>query len=414
MMASHSATAQALIADFTALVDGDPRVDRHAVFARLRRELPVFYSQRLDAWVVSRHGDVKEVLNNNERFRPPQAGAGASAFGRSFMQMEGREHSKKVGIVAREMRSQRALRERLTGLVQEIAVRQAEGLVMHAPVDLREHYAAWVPLLAITGLTDLPEAARFRDWYRIMVAGGSSSITNPGSRVAASQAREQVRIFLEPIIEARRRTPGNDLLSDLVVAQYDDAPLPHEEIVSSVIFLLAAGVETTERLLTSVLRHVALDAQEWAWLKANHTDAQALSAFSAEALRLYPPVSALVRTVVQDTELVGTAVHQGDKVVMVSVSGNCDESVFADPLRFDHNRFLDNSDRQFTVGGDILAFGDGAHHCVGSRLAKVEIAHALAEFVKRVEHIEPVGDLPQGEGFIFHSPPTLQVVLHPV
>lgn len=413
-MQTLTTSQQALVEDFNALVAGTSPLDRHQIFPRLRAELPVFFSSRLDAWVVSRHRDVKQVLNSAEDFQPPQAGAGASAFGRSFMQMTGREHSKKIGIVAREMRSARAMRERLTGLVQEIAVRQAQGLPMGQPINLREHYATWVPLLAIAALTDLPEAARFRDWYRTIVAGGSSSITNPGAREAAFQAREEVRMFLEPIIEQRRKAPGKDLLSDLVTAEYDGAPIPHEEIVSNVIFLLAAGVETTERVLTSVLRHLALDPQEWAWLRANYRDPDALASFSAEALRLYPPVSAYVRTVLRDSELAGATVRTGDKVVAISASGNCDEERFADPMRFDPTRFLANSERQFTVGGDILSFGDGMHHCVGSRLAKVEMAHAFIEFLDRVARIEPAGTLPPGEGFIFNSPPTLPVVLHPV
>ena len=413
-MQTLSHADQALAAEFSALVEGAPGLDRHAVFARLRADLPVFRSERLDAWVVSRYGDLKTVLNSGDVFQPPQSGAGASAFGRSFMQMSGREHSKKVGIVAREMRTQRALRERLTDLVHEIAVRQADGLPMGEVINLREQYATWVPLLAITALTDLPQAARFRDWYRTIVAGGSSSITDPGARDAAFRAREEVRLFLEPIIAQRRLTPGTDLLSDLVTAEYEGAPLPHEEIVSNIIFLLAAGVETTERLLTSALLHVAIDASEWAWLKAHYTDAEALAAFSAEALRLYPPVSAYVRTAMQDTEIAGTTIRSGDKVLALSVSGNYDESHFADAARFDHNRFMGHSERQFTVGGDILSFGDGTHHCVGSRLAKVEIAHALTEFLDRVARIEAVGTLPPGEGFVFHSPPSLPVILHPV
>ena len=121
-----SSRQQALVEDFNALVAGTSPLDRHVVFDRLREDLPIFRSDRLDAWVVSRHRDVKQVLNSGDDFQPPQAGAGASPFGRSFMQMSGREHSKKIGIVAREMRTARAMRERLTGMVQEIAVRQAE------------------------------------------------------------------------------------------------------------------------------------------------------------------------------------------------------------------------------------------------------------------------------------------------
>ena len=74
---------------------------------------------------------------------------------------------------------------------------------------------------------------------------------------------------------------------------------------------------------------------------------------------------------------------------------------------------MGSSERQFTGGGDILSFGDGTHHCVGSRLAKVEMTHALTEFLARVGRIEADGVLPDGEGFIFLSPPALPVILHP-
>lgn len=412
-MSAVKQSEQELVTEFASLVEGKPGIDRHALFARLRRDLPIFRSERLDAWVLTRYDDVKAVLSSDDSFQPPQAGAGASAFGRSFMQMSGREHSKKIGIVGREIRSQRSLRERLGDVVFQIARHQASALRMGEPVDLREHYAVWVPLLSITGLTDLPEAARFRDWYRTIVAGSSSSITNPGARVAAFEAREEVRRFLEPIIEERRRNPGKDLLSDLVGADYDGAPIPHEEIVSNIIFLLAAGVETTERVLTSVLRHLALDEAEWQWLKTHYTDAEALSAFCAEALRYYPPVNANIRSVLSDFEIAGVTVRPGEKICAMSVSGNHDNSHFPDASRFDHDRFMGASDRQFTARGDILTFGGGIHHCVGVRLAKTEMEHALAEFVARVARIEPVGVPPPGEGFIFHSPPAFPAILHP-
>jgi len=412
-MSTLTAAQENLVSRFSSVVEGKPEFPRHEFFAELRQDLPIFRSDLLDAWVVSRYDDVKYVLSSDSQFQPPQEGAGASAFGRSFMQMSGREHSKKIGIVGREIRSQRSLRERLSAIVFEIARHQAVSLRMGETMDLREHYAMWVPLLSITALTDLPEAARFRDWYRTIVAGSSSSITNPGARVAAAAAREEVRMFLEPIIEERRRNPGKDLLSDLVSAHYEGEPIPHEEIVSNIIFLLAAGVETTERVLTSVLRHVALDSAEWDWLKANYTDPESLSAFCAEALRFYPPVNANIRTVLEEVEIAGVKVRPGEKMCVLSVSGNHDPSHFPEASRFDHKRFMGASDRQFTAGGDILSFGGGIHHCVGVRLAKTEMEHALTAFLARVARIELVGAPPPAEGFIFHSPPSLPAILHP-
>lgn len=403
-----------LVDAFDAMVDGRPEVDRFAVLAALRKDLPLFFSDRLDAWVTTRHEHVRGVLADDARFEPPKQGAGAPAFGRSFLQMSGREHNKKVGIVAREMRSQRALRERLDGLVHQIARDKAAALPLDEPVDLREAYAMWVPLLAITELTGIHEAGKFRDWYRVIVAGGVSSISNPGAREAAFAAREEVARFLEPIIEERRRSPGNDLVSDLVTAEYEGAPLPHEEIVATVIFLLAAGVETTERVITSTLRHLALDPAEWEWLRANHSDPERMSAFNAEALRVYPPVNGTMRVALEDVELDGAPVKAGEKVVCLIVSGNRDHTVFPDPDRFDHDRFAGRGDIQFTGGGDILPFGAGSHHCAGSRLAQTEMAHAFTEIIARVRTIEPAGDLPPGEGFMLHSPPSLPVVLRGV
>jgi pulcherriminic acid synthase len=399
-----------LMEDFNAVVDEQPGVDRHEVFARLRAELPVFFSDRLGAWVATRYEDVRLGLSD-ERFAPPKEGAGSSIFGRSFLQMSGREHNKKVGIVAREMRSPRALKERLDALVEQIAVERAASLPIGEPVDLREQYAMWIPLLAITELTGIREAASFRAWYRALVAAGVSSIKDPGAREAGFQARAELRACLAPIIEERRRNPGSDLVSDLVTAQYEGEPLPDEEIVTAVSFLLTAGIETTERVLTSAFKHLLLDREEWDVLRSRRHDDVALAAFSAEALRMYPPVNGTTRQALAPVELGGESIAEGDRLVVLMVSANRDADRFPDPDRFDRERFADRPDRQFTSAGDILSFGAGSHHCTGSRLAQIEMVHGFAKLLERVAWIEPAGELPPAEGFMLHSPPALPVIL---
>src|SRR5207249_3474945 len=99
-------------------------------------------------------------------------------FGRSFFQWRGREHNKKAGIVSRRIRSPKALKEGLDGMVAGVSRRVADALPLGEPLDLKEQYAMWVPLLVITDLLAIEEAARFRDWYRVIVAGGISSIGN--------------------------------------------------------------------------------------------------------------------------------------------------------------------------------------------------------------------------------------------
>lgn len=412
-----SVTAQAhgeLIDAFDAVVDDRPDVDRHEVFRRLRAELPIFRSERLDAWVLSRYDEVHAVLAHPTRFEPLKQGPGAPIFGRSFLQMSGREHNKKAGIVAKRIRSPRAVKEDLEGLVDGIAQRQVDSLPFDEPLDLRARYAMWIPLLAITELMAVQEAARFRDWYRAIAIGGVSSVADPSLREKGLQALAEVQEFLAPIIAERRAAPGGDLISDLVTAEYDGELLSEEEIAATVVFLLTAGVETTERVLTSMFRDLALDREEWLALRERREDAVALAAFSAEALRIHPPVNGLTRKANEAVELAGQEVPEGDRVVVLLASANRDEEHFGDAQRFDRDRFAEKPDRQFTSAGEILPFGAGTHHCTGSRLAETELVHAFGKFAQRVGALEPaVPDLPRAEGFVLRSPPALPVVLRP-
>ena len=122
-MATVAPSRSDLIDEFDAVVDGDPDLDRHQVFARLRADLPAFWSERLDAWVFTRYDDVKEILSSDERFGRPLEGAGKPVYGRSYLEMTGREHNKKVGIVAREMRTPRAVK-RYQNWVRYLAMMQ--------------------------------------------------------------------------------------------------------------------------------------------------------------------------------------------------------------------------------------------------------------------------------------------------
>src|SRR5205814_1111698 len=116
--------------------------------------------------------------------------------------------------VARRIRSPRALRDEIGGKVEGVARSVAERLPLGEPIDLREEYAVWVPLLVICELTAIQEGAKFRDWYDTIMAGGTSSIGNPGARDAALEAMRELKELLAPILAERRVHPGEDLVSD--------------------------------------------------------------------------------------------------------------------------------------------------------------------------------------------------------
>jgi cytochrome P450 len=399
--------------DFAGVVAGDPQVDRHRVFERCRAESPIFFSAALNSWVLSRYDDVRAVLEDEDGFASLTDGPGAPIFGRTFLQMRGREHNKKAGTVARRIRAPRAFTDGLDEAIQAISARTADRLALSEPIDFRGEYAMWIPLLVITELTGVSEAGRFRDWYRAIAAGGVQSVAFPEAREAGFKALAELKEFLTPIIEERRSHPGSDLVSDLASSTYDGVSPSDAEIVSTVAFLLTAGVETTERVLTSLFRHLMLNDADWHALAQGIDQPGVVTSVCAEAVRMYPPVQGLTRTALAPAAFHDVEIAAGDRVVVLLASANRDESRFPDSQSFDVGRFRERPERQFTTTGEIMPFGAGRHHCTGSRLALTEMTHAIREFARRVEWMEPVGTPPPGEGFILHSPPSLRMVLHP-
>lgn len=393
------------------VADDDPTVDRAAVFARLRDEQPVLFSTKLDAWVVSRHEDVRTVLKDPDNFRALQGGPGAPPYGRTFLHMEGREHAKKAGVVGSRIRSQNALRDGLDDRVKAIAQRTVADLAFGETIDLKRDLAMWIPLLAITELTDLGHGESFERWYRAVGSGGVASVNDPEARTRALLARAELEAFLAPYVSDRRRQPGDDLVSALATAEYEGELLGLGEIASTVVFLLAAGVETTERVLASLLRHIALNPDIWVWLRERRDDERALVALAAEALRFFPPVNGLMRRTVAEVTIAGTVIPVDQRICLLLASANRDAAVFEDADTFRVERYLANGNAQFTAAGEILPFGAGRHYCMGARLAQTEMVHALRELSSRVEAIEPAGELPPDEGFMLRCPPSVPVVL---
>ncbi len=397
--------------DFERFAADDPTVDRHELFERCRHDAPLFFSPRLDAWVLSRYADVKAVLADEAGFSTLREGPGAPVYGPSILQWSGREHQKKGGIVARRLRSPRAVAS-FDDFVADTAARIADQVVAaEGSVDLKAEYAMWIPLLAIGELLGVEGAERFREWYDDIAAGGVSSIGHPEKRARAFEAVGELKEFLDPLIAQRRTDPGDDLLSDLCTATYDDQPLPVEQILAFTAFLLTAGVETTERALSSLFVHLFSDPARW---QALRDDPDLVGAVIAETLRIFPPVHGLTRLANEDVELHGTHIAAGSRLVVLLASANRDEEVFADPHEFSFDRFAEAPEREFTNAGTILPFGAGRHHCTGSQLARTELLHGVSALVERVAGATFVGDTPPvPEGFLLVSPSRVDVTIQP-
>lgn len=401
-----------LAGQFDAIVVSRYTGDRHELFTQLRQDAPIFYSTALRAWVISRYSDVRGVLQDRT-FGPVTQGPGMSVLEGGFGSWTGREHSKKMGIIARRIRTPRALKDEIGTKAAAIARELAAQLPHGEEVDLRDVYAKGVPLLVMCGLTDVNEPVRLRAWYETVTARAAASRTYDDVRAVGLEAMRELDSLLGPVLQRRRHDPGVDLISDLVSATYDEEPLPEEEILQVIAQLYSATMETTERVLTSSFRHLARDHELLDSLRERLHDDETLSSFGAEALRMYAPIQAITRAVAGPAQVAGRDMQVGETVALLLASANRDEKRFAYGHRFDANRFLDNPDRQYTAAGDIVSFGGGETHCVGSRLAKILIVESIRHVFDRVRRIELREDGNDTGNLIFWSPASLRAVLHP-
>ncbi len=329
----HSGAAAAAAVDgFERLLDGRPG-DPGAVYQALR-EVGVVWSPVFDGWVVSRYHDVRRVLTDEECFLPLGYGAGSSIIhGRTILHMEGEEHRKKSAVLARQLRNTRLLEGVQRDYVRSAANGYLDAIALGEPVDMKKRFTTPLPLDVTAWLMDIAEAPDFHALYDTIVAAGASNLRgDPDVQRRGEAARATLFDFVTPLITQRREHPGEDLLSTLCSTEYEGVMLSDDEIRSFCSFLLAAGVETTDRALSSLLNLLWQRPETWAMLR-NRRDL--VTAACAEGLRLAPPVHALSRGVVADTEIDGHVLRRGERVVAIMASANRDPEVFDDPDLFD-------------------------------------------------------------------------------
>lgn len=405
---AQSGREAAAVDAFERLLDGGPG-DPGPTYRALR-EAGVVRSPAFDGWVVSRYHDVKRVLTDEEHFLPLGYGAGSSIIhGRTILHMEGEEHRKKSAVLARQLRNTRLLEGVQRDYVRSLTNRYLDSIPVDEPVDMKQRFTTPLPLDVTAWLMDIAEAPDFHSIYDTIVAAGASNLRgDPEVQRRGEEARATLFDFVTPLIEQRRREPGDDLLSTLCSTEYEGVMLSDDEIRSFCSFLLAAGVETTDRALSSLLNLLWQRPDTWAMLRERR---DLVTAVCAEGLRFAPPVHALSRGVVADTEIGGRPLRRGDRVVAVMGSANRDPEVFDDAERFDPFRFQDNPDREFGARATILSFGYGTHMCTGSQLAKMEMIEAIGLLLERFATVSFADGVPDDRGYVLRSPEHLRVVL---
>ncbi len=238
-------------------------------------------------------------------------------------------------------------------------------------VDAAEQYSQHIPVHGICLLTGLPEedADLFRNWiYRNFQLA-------PKDNTVRVQVITEMTEYVSAILEDRKKSPQDDMLTMIANAEIDGVPVSPELQAGYVRLLIIAGIDTTWSAIGSGLWHFAQHPEEVARLVAVDNDDVLWQTGSEEVLRYYAPVT-MARKVIADTEVSGCPVHAGDQVLVTFPAANHDPAAFEDAHEFQLDR----------ERNPHVAFGLGIHRCVGSNLARLEVLVGLQEWLRAFPH----------------------------
>lgn len=411
-------TATATLPGF---LSAEVAADPYAFYRRLRAESPVHWDDGYGGYLISKHADVGTAYRDPRFSTQNYEVSLQPVFGRSMLQMDGSEHSRKKALVTPHFRGKGLERWNpvIARNVATILARSVESASDHISrefrpgdtVDLLGEFGYYLPVYVITDMLGLPHSdyPRFFDWYSRHVAFLGNLARDPEIDAAGTEATRELWEYLAPVVEARRADLGEDLISGLIRAEIDGERLDDLEILTHITQLLNAGSETTGKALASLFTHLLTRRELFERVRDDRS--HLLPAIS-ETLRISPPSQMNGRKVTADVELRGVSIPAGSLVMLLMASANRDEERFADPETFDPDRTDLNHDKAFTAAGDHFAFGSGRHFCLGAMLAKSELEIAAGVLLDRFPDMRFAdGFEPRWSGLKMRSVESLSVTL---
>ncbi|TRW76762.1 cytochrome P450 [Mycolicibacterium sp. 018/SC-01/001] len=362
-MSETNTTAELHYSPFSRAVFDDP----YPVYRRLRDEAPVYRDPEDRWWVLSRYADIAAALRDwqtfSSRLGPAPENPDDNGRKYSIISMDPPKHDR-IRSVLKGFFTPKAVAA-MDATLRRVVTTHLDRLEPGTTFDAMTAFAFSIPTDVIGDLLGVPERDReqLRVWWEAFLTREESSVTMPPEAIAANR---EISSYIGDLIEQRRTSPGDDLISIVLGAGYDDPDLgrceltPHEVLMFCNL-LSAAGSETTQKLISNGLVALSEHPDQWNRIVA---DPSLIPAAVNEALRYDTPSHWVARTLTRPVELHGVTMAAGDWVLLLLGSANRDERRYVDPDRF----VLDRS------GGADVYFGWGIHICLGQWLARREAA----------------------------------------
>jgi cytochrome P450 family 142 subfamily A polypeptide 1 len=341
-------------------------------YAWMRRHDPVHFDEHSGLWGISTYDGVLAAGRDPATFS--NAGGSRPDTGPLpwMIDMDGADHLKRRKLVNRAFTPARVRAS--TAHVGDICDDLIDAVCERGTCDVVHDLAAPLPMIVIGDMLGIPpdDRADLLRWSDDMLGSLSG---DPERLQAAAESFGEFVEYAHRMIAARRAEPTDDFVSVFVHAEIDGERLTDDEIVFESLLLLVGGDETTRHVTSGGLEQLLLHPEQRQLLI---DEPERLTTAVEEMLRWVSPIKNMNRTLTRDVEFGGRRLRAGDKALLLYESANFDESHFDHADRFDITR----------TPNDHVAFGFGAHFCLGASLARLELHAMFGHVLQRLPDLE--------------------------
>jgi cytochrome P450 len=387
------------------LFSDEMRRNPYTMYEQMRSASPVFHAPPpFDMWMFFDYDGTKRALTDHEAFS-----SAVPAPKNWFIFFDPPQHSKLRALIAKAF-TPKSITD-LEPRIRSLSLEFLNKVIDRGEMDLAEDFAVPLPMTVIAEMIGIPGAdwPRYKHWSDVILKLSYTMRGMEADQEAATAmsgfmaVTKEMATYLAKLIEQRRATPREDLLTRLVEAEVDGERLTQVEILGFIQLLVVAGQETTTNLINNAVLCLIENPDELARLRAAP---DLLPSAIEEVLRYRSPLQWIMRTPRRDTEMHGQIIPAGQLVLAMVGSANRDPKQFPDADKFDITRHPNPH----------IAFGHGIHSCLGAALARMESRIALSELVARLRNLEIVSDEPwqPRKALHVHGPARLPIRFKPV